>query len=291
MLVYNCKLYFIWEVTYIIIILLLFVNVITAEEYKRIISLAPSVTESLYELGEEEFVKGITVYCPKGVIKKEVIGTMLDPDIEKIASLYPDLIIATKDGNNKLIIEKLERLGFNIYIMESANSFDDICENYYALSKKLNKMREAEEIINLSKFSLEQIYNKLEIYGNFNKLKLFWVIDSNPLYTAGNKNFLNGYNCYTKTVNLYENVSRRYFPVDIENVIERNPDVIILLNVWNNSKEDIKYWFKYRMINAVKNKRIFIIRAEDIVIPTPLAFSRGVMVIAKTVYGDIFKSE
>ncbi|MDR0956893.1 MAG: helical backbone metal receptor [Endomicrobium sp.] len=275
-------------ICYIIVNLFLFANNINAKEYRCIVSLAPSVTKSLYELGEEEFVKGITLYCPKGKIKKEIIGTMLEPDIEKIVSLYPDLIIATKDGNNKLVVEKLKRLGLNVYVMEAANSFDDICENYYALSKKLNKVKEAEEIINFSKLILEQIYDGLKI---FNKLKLFWIIDSNPLYTAGNKNFLNGYNHYTKTVNLYENVNQRYFSVDIENVIKRNPDVIILLNVWNNSKEDIKYWFKYKMINAVKKSKIFVIKTENIIIPTPLTFSRGVIVIAKIIYGDVFESE
>ena len=70
-------------------------------EYKRIISLAPSATESLYELGLYDNVIANTVYCSDGIVKKEKIGTVTEPNIEKIISLNPDLIVATKEGNYK----------------------------------------------------------------------------------------------------------------------------------------------------------------------------------------------
>ena len=70
-------------------------------EYNRIISLAPSATESLYELGLEKNIIANTVYCSDGNSKKEKIGTVTEPNIEKIISLNPDLIVATKEGNYK----------------------------------------------------------------------------------------------------------------------------------------------------------------------------------------------
>ena len=150
---------------YIIVILFILTAIVCAEESKRIISLAPSITESLYELGLEQSVKGITIYCPKGAIKKEVIGTLLEPDMEKIILLNPDLIIATKEGNNKAIVEKLERLGFDVYVVESSENFNEICENYYRLAKKLDRTKEAIKIINTANDSLQEIYNGL---NNFN---------------------------------------------------------------------------------------------------------------------------
>ncbi|MDR1086767.1 MAG: hypothetical protein LBL16_00705 [Endomicrobium sp.] len=81
------------------------------KEYTRIVSLALSITKSLYELGAECFVKGITIFCPKGTEKK-IIGMLLEPNIEKIACIKPDLIIASKDGNSKVVVDKLQRLGF-----------------------------------------------------------------------------------------------------------------------------------------------------------------------------------
>ncbi|GHT50725.1 ABC transporter substrate-binding protein [Endomicrobiia bacterium] len=270
------------------VILFLFVNNLCAKEYKRIISLAPSVTESLYELGEEQFVKGITIYCPKGIIKKEITGTFLEPNIEKIALLNPDLIIATKDGNDERAVEKLRRLGYEVYVVEMAESFNDICTNYYNLSEKLDRTKEAKKIIDKAKYLAEKIYNKLE---RVKETKLFWEIESKPLCTAGSKSFMNDYNHYTKTINIYKNIDARYPFVNTEDVIERNPDIIMLVNIGRINSEEIQNWRKYKMISAVKNNRIFIIDSDSMFTPTPLTFAKGVEVLANTVYGDIFNGK
>ena len=83
-------------------------------DYNRIVSLAPSATASLYELGIDAEIAGVTVYCSGGKTKKEIVGTLLEPDFEKIISLKPDLIIASKEGNSKAAVEKLMRLGLNV---------------------------------------------------------------------------------------------------------------------------------------------------------------------------------
>jgi iron complex transport system substrate-binding protein len=256
-----------------------------AKEYKRIISLAPSVTESLYELGEEQFVKGITIYCPKGTIKKEIIGTLLESDIEKITLLAPDLIVSTKEGNSKAVVEKLKRLGFEVYVMETFENFSDICVNYYNFAKKLDRIKTAKKIIDTAKHSIEKIYNKLE---GVKESKLFWEIGSKPLYAAGGMSFVNDYNYYTKTINIYKNIRRRYLSVSIEDVVEHNPDIILLVNTGCINSEEIRNWNKYKMINAVKNDKIFMIDTDNMFIPTPLTFAKGVEVLAKVIYGDIF---
>ncbi|GHT60048.1 ABC transporter substrate-binding protein [Endomicrobiia bacterium] len=272
----------------IVVILFLFANNLCAKEYKRIISLAPSVTESLYELGEEQFVKGITSYCPKGIIKKEITGTFLEPNIEKIALLNPDLIIATKDGNDERAVEKLRRLGYEVYVVEMAESFNDICTNYYNLSEKLDRTKEAKKIIDKAKYLVEKIYNKLE---SVKETKLFWEIELKPLCTAGSRSFMNDYNHYTKTINIYKNIDARYPFVNTEDVIERNPDIIMFVNMGRINSEEIQNWRKYKMISAVKNNRIFIIDSDSMFTPTPLTFAKGVEVLANAVYGDIFNGK
>ncbi|MDR3256157.1 MAG: helical backbone metal receptor [Endomicrobium sp.] len=276
------------KIVYIITLLFLLSGIGCAKEYKRIISLAPSVTESLYELGLEQSVQGVTIYCPKGIVKKEIIGTLLEPDIEKIILLKPDLIISTKDGNMKAIVEKLNCLGFEVYVMETAKSFNDICINYCNLAKKLDKEKEAKEIIDTAKHSVEKIRDKL---NGFNKLKMFWEIGTRPLYTAGKQSFVNDYNNYTKTINIYDNVDVRYIPVNIEDVIKRNPDIIVLVNAGDINSEEIINWNKYKMIKAVKNNKVFIIDISDIFIPTPLTFAKNTVILAKIIYEDIFNAK
>jgi iron complex transport system substrate-binding protein len=268
-----------------IILLFLFVKIVYAKEYRRIVSLAPSVTKTLYELGVEKFLKGITIYCPSGTIKKEIIGTILEPNIEKITLLNPDLIISTKEGNFEKSIEKFYRLGFEIYVMESAKNFSDICTNYYSLAKKLNKTTKAKKIISAAVHSVSKTYTRL---SNTKSPKLFWEIGSMPLYTAGNKSFLNDYNYYSKTINIYTNTNRNYFSVDIEDVIKYNPDVILIVNMTHISIGEVRIWGKYKMINAVKNNMVFAVDFDYMLIPTPLTFAESLTVLVKTIYGDVF---
>jgi iron complex transport system substrate-binding protein len=272
-------------IVYIIVFLFLFAAIACTEEYKRIISLSPSITESLYELGAEQFVKGITIYCPKGTTEKEIIGALLEPDIEKIALISPDLIISTKEGNTKATVEKLKRLGFEVYVMEAARNFNEICINYYNLAKKLGRKKEAEKIINEAKRSVKEIYGKI---SGLNELKVFWEIGARPLYTAGEQSFVNDYNHYTKTINLYKDADTRYLAVNIEDIIKRNPDIIVLVNAGDIKSEEIRNWNKYKMIKAVRNSKIFMIYDGDIFTPTPLTFIKGVAMLAKIIYENVF---
>jgi iron complex transport system substrate-binding protein len=271
---------------FIILILSVSSIYIYAKEYSSIVSLAPSVTKSLYELGAESCVKGITVFCPAGFIRKEIIGTLLEPNIEKIAYIKPDLIIASKDGNVKAVVDKLQRLGFEVYVMEKSENFKDICLNYYALAEKIGKTSRAVEIINKAEMYVNELYSKLR---KGRHLKVFWEISSDPLYTLGSRSFAVDYNFYTNTINVYNNICRNYFQIAIENIISCNPDIILLVNLGNVAKRELSFWRKYKMLNVVKNNKIFIIESRYIFSPTPLTFAENLFLLAKIIYGDVFE--
>ncbi|AKL97774.1 ABC transporter substrate-binding protein [Endomicrobium proavitum] len=269
----------------IIIFLSLLTTAVLAKEYKRIISLAPSVTQSLYELGLDNEVVGITIFCPQGKSKKEIIGTLLEPDLEKIVLLKADLIISTKEGNNKAAVEKLTRMGLDVYVMETAENFSEICSHYYDLAKKVNREKNAKKIIADSKKTVESIYNKIEVV---NMQTVFLEVGAKPLYSAGKQSFVNDYNRFTKTVNVYKEINRRYPQIDIEDVLKKNPDIIILVNMGDISLQETKNWLKYKNINAVKNNKVFMLDVNDIFTPTPLTFAIGVEIISKIIYPEIF---
>jgi iron complex transport system substrate-binding protein len=273
------------KLEYLCILLFLFIfNVnICSKEYKRIVSISPSVTNSLYELGKEKNVKGITIYCNKGTTKKEYIGTILEPNIEKIISIFPDLIIFSEELYNKSIVDKLKKCGLDTYIVCISNDFYSLCDNYYNLSVKLKKTKIASEKIFEAKRLIKN--NNERINYSQEKQKVFWWIGTNPIYTTGNKSFFNDYNNYTKTFNIYNNVNINYFSVNIENVIERNPDIMFIVNDKNASKKEFKNLEKYKMINAVKNKKVFFIENNDILISTPLNFAKSVIMLTKIIYG------
>ena len=256
-------------------------------EYERIISLAPSITRSLYELGLEKNVKAITVYCPKGTTEKENIGTLLEPNIEKIISLNPDLIISTKEGNNKSVIEKMQRLGCKIYVMDTVKNFEEICDNFKKLGAYVGKKETAESIIENVKKEMDIICAGIK---NKKSEKIFWEIGAKPLFTAGKKSFVNNYNKFLGTINIFDDIDMRYPNVNIESVIIKNPDIILLVNMGDITNEEIQRWKRIKTINAVKNERIYMLDVNDIFTPTPLTFLKGVKIILKTVYPD-FENE
>ncbi|MDR1400946.1 MAG: helical backbone metal receptor [Endomicrobium sp.] len=272
-------------VVYVCVFILLFLltNIVWSKDYGRIVSLSPSATESLYELGIEQSVVGITAYCPKGMIKKEAVGTLLEPNIEKIILLDPDLIILTKEGNSKSTAEKFEYLGFEVYVMEAAENFNEICVSYFDLAKKLNKSKRGKRIIDAARCLLDEIHNSLK---GFDELGVFWEIGARPLFTSGKRSFINDYNYYTRTVNVYGDFNMRYFIVNIEDVIKQNPDVILLASIDGvNNNDEVMRWNRYKTIKAVKNSKVFVINVVDNCIfkPTPLKFAENVALLSKII--------
>ena len=258
-----------------ILILFFFITSLFAE-YKRIISLAPSATESLYELGLEKELIANTVYCSNGNFKKEKIGTVTEPNIEKIISLNPDLIVATKEGNYKSVIDRLIRLKLKVYVMEPYSSFEDVCNNFQTLADYLGKSNEAKEIIKSVKDEILSLSNETK---KQNKYKVFWEVGANPIFTVGKQSFVNEYNKYINGINVFENIDMRYPNISVESVIEKNPDVIMLVNMGDVSDQEILKWNKYKNITAVKNNRIYLLEANDIFTPTPKRFLNGIKVL------------
>lgn len=247
-------------------------------EYKRIISLAPSATESLYELGIDKELIANTVYCSNGNFNKEKIGTVTEPNIEKIIALNPDLIVATKEGNYKTVIEKLIRLKLVVYVMEPYSDFEDVCNNFQQLADYLNKSDEAKKIISDVKKEISNLSNENK---DKNQEKIFWEVGANPIFTVGNKSFVNEYNKYINGINVFGNIDMRYPNISVESVIEKNPDIILLVNMGDVSDKEIIKWNKYKNITAVKNNKIFLLEADDIFTPTPKKFLNGIKVLQK----------
>lgn len=258
----------------LVLIILLFVSINVFADYKRIVSLAPSITESLYELGIDKELIANTIYCKDNNLKKEKVGTVTEPNVEKIISLKPDLVIATKEGNYQSVVNKLERLNLNVYIVDPYFSVQDIYNNFQKLADCIGKTEIAKQIIENTK---KEIQTKLKIEKA--DKKIFWEVGANPLFSVGNKSFINEYNKFINGQNIFENIDMRYPNINVESVIQKNPDIIFLVNMGDVSEQEIVKWNKYKNISAVKNKRIFVLNADDIFVPTPKGFLKGIKIL------------
>lgn len=188
---------------------------------ERIISIVPSLTELLFDLGLDDKVVGITKFCyePHEWYKtKNRVGGTKNLNIEKIIELQPDLIIANKEENDKEQIEYLASK-FNVFISD-VYTLRDAFECVEKLGRLCGKQYEGLAISEKIKiaFSLHIIIKKYEVA---------YLIWNEPIMVAANNTFINSMMSYAGFDNVF-NDKKRYPTVSIDEIKERNPEVILL---------------------------------------------------------------
>lgn len=248
---------------------------------ERIVSLAPSITKSLCLLGAEDKIIAVTVYCPTQSQHKEKIGTILEPNIEKIISLSPELVIATKEGNQIATIEKLKNLGIKVFVMEPCNSFSDICDGFLALGKLVGRENKAREIIKNAKTKIIGIGNKIR---GQKAVSIFWQVGAKPLFTVSRNSFVNEFIELAGGENIFRDLKARYPQISREEVIRRDPEVIIIVAMGDSTEKEKKAWEEFRELKAVKTNSIYILNESDFTDPTPVALANGIEKVANLIH-------
>ena len=236
-------------------------------DYSRIVSLAPAITSSLCELNAQDKVVGVTLYCQ--LKKKEVVGTMLDINVERIVFLKPDLVLAGQEWNNPATIDKLKSLGLNVVAFGNPDSFKKICDNFTELARLVKKEKEADNIIKGVNAQIVLIYSKAK---KLPLKKVFWQIDAVPLVTINNSTFTADLIKFSGGVNIFSGLKAPYSRVSREEVIKRNPDIIVIAALGKPAEDEMAFWLKFKEMSAAKNNRIFIVDPYEVCQPTPLKF-------------------
>ena len=114
---------------------------------RRIVSLVPSVTEILYALGVDDLLVGVTTLCdfPPAARDKPKVGGIVNPSLEAIAALRPDLVIATTEGNREPTIQQLEAIGIRVYVV-SPKSFAGVLESITRIGQLVGRDERAERL-------------------------------------------------------------------------------------------------------------------------------------------------
>lgn len=250
---------------------------------KKIISLSPVITESIYLLEADKNIIANTIYCtrPEQAKDKIKIGSLLELNLEKIISLNPDLILASSLTHPK-DLEKLKNLGFHVEQFNYAKSFNEICEQFIYLGKLINKQEKSIKIINETKKQVELLK---KITASKNKKKVFMQVGVKPLFTVGKDTFINDYIEFSGGINIASDSKEGIY--SREKVIASNPDIIFIVLMGIEGDKEKKIWENYKNINAVKNNNIHIIDSYEICSPTPLIFIKTLKKLIKIIHPDI----
>ena len=242
---------------------------------KRIISTSPSITEILFALGLKDRIVAVTDFCthPEEACLLPSIGGVLNPDIETIVSLTPDLIIHQSDSAK--MEKNIKNLGIPTFSIK-VRTISDIFESINRLGKKLNCQKAAKNLLLLLKGKIDGF--KQRLLGRSPKKVLLLLGDSSDpardLYAVGPGTFLNELLVLSGGKNILQKSKAQYPKLSKEYIIKQSPEIIIEAGPKSNlSQKEIDYrvkqWNRFPTIQAVRDKRIYFIGADYILIPGP----------------------
>ncbi|WP_179138141.1 ABC transporter substrate-binding protein [Staphylococcus haemolyticus] len=241
--------------------------------YKRIVSLMPSNTEILYELGLGKDIVGVSTVddYPKDVKKEKKQFDTMNLNKEALLKVKPDLILAheSQKGTSKKVLDSLEKNGVKVVCVKDAQSLDQTYETFKQIGKVTGREHEANELVDETKHNVEKVIKSVPRHHR--SQSVFMEVSSKPeIYTAGKHTFFDDMLAQLDAKNSFSNIEG-WKPVDKESIIKKNPD--ILISTEGLSKSDyykvIKKRDGFRQIKAVKNGRIETVNGDEISRPGP----------------------
>lgn len=252
----------------------------------RIISLAPSITEILFELGLSKNIVGVTSYCnyPKEALNIERVGTFSEPNIEKILSSRPDLILTT-GLEQQPTVEKLKKLKLNVEVIYPSN-IEELFDSIRKIGKITETETRAERLITEMKARIGKVKAKVAQIPREKRKKVFVELWYDPITTAGPGSYVDELIELAGGINIAYDTLRPYSRFNPELVIARNPDCIILgyMAQKDRGPGEVLRRFGWGSISAIKNGKVFCDIDPDLLVRPGPRLVDGLEEIYKRLY-------
>lgn len=230
-------------------------RVYLANPPRRIISLAPSVTEILFGVGLDAEVVGVTAFCdfPPQAKAKPKIGAST-PNLEAILGLKPDLVVGNKDFIRPDALAKLEQLRVPVFIL-APKSVEDIFLHISTVGRLVGHDKEARAVVQELRNRVHDIRHRT---SSTRPVRVFYVVNSDPLISVGSGSFIHQMLELAGGENIVGRVATPYPKVSLEDVLRRDPEVIIFpIGTSEGIPEaEQQRWRKWASISAVAQNRL-----------------------------------
>lgn len=253
---------------------------------EKIISLAPSSTEILFAINAGNKVIGVTDYCnyPKEALTKEKVGGFSNPNIEKIISLKPDLVVLYKSFPKEIFNQLVSNLPQTVFVVLDPKTYEDVMKNILLLGKVVGRENDARKVYNTMLQEWLSIQTKtVKINKSPKVLFLLW---NDPFISVSPASFIGDLLKKVKAKNIVQNLEPEYPVLSIEYIISKNPDIIIIGEMSGISIDSIISHPLLKEINAVKNKKVYTINDDLVFRPGP-RLSEGLKELFKILYPDL----
>ena len=241
----------------------------------RIVSLIPAVTEIIFAMGESGKVVGVSSFdrFPPQVEKIDRVGGLLDPNIEKILSLRPDLVIVYNTQTE--LKQRLEHASIPFYSYEH-RGLADIMQTIRAIGERIGAGAAANRVAAAMESQLDEIRRSV---AGLPRPRTLLVFSREPgslrhVNASGGYGFLHDILVLAGGDDVFGDVKRQSIDVTTEMILVRRPDVIIELRYGETMKNtdvarEVRAWNAIPSVPAVRNHRVYILSGDEFVVPGP----------------------
>jgi iron complex transport system substrate-binding protein len=258
----------------------------------RIVSLIPAVTEMLFTIGAGPQVVAVSSFdeYPPQVKALPRVGALLDPDLERILSMRPDLVVVYESQTD--FRRQLERASVPTYIYKHAG-LADVFETMHGVGARVGRKDEAAAAVKRITDHLARIRARVEGRPRPRTLLVFGrdALALRGIYASGAVGFLNDMLTAAGGANVFGDVARQSVQATTELILARHPDVVVEFRPGSISdalrQREITVWGALASLPAVKNRRITILSDQRTVVPGPRV-AEGTELIARILHPEAF---
>ena len=255
---------------------------------QRIVSLIPSVTEMLFAMGAGPRVIGVSNFddYPPEVLTRQKVGGLVDPDIERILSMKPDLIIVY--GTQTELRTQMERAGIPMFLYEHAG-LPDVTTTIRTLGRRVGSEPAAVALANRIDADIADVRRRVAGRPRPRTLLVFGrdAMALRGIYASGALGFLHDMLEAAGGTNVFADVKRQSIQATTELILTRLPEVILEISEGGVTR-DPRAWDILGAVPAVRDKRIYAVAGDEMVTPGPRV-AGAVRRLAQALHPDAFK--
>jgi iron complex transport system substrate-binding protein len=243
----------------------------TGIAYERIVTLAPNLTELVFSAGAGELLVGVSAYSdyPPQVASIPVIGDAFTIDLERLALLQPDLLLAWRSGTPPHVIDELRASGYSVETIDTT-SLADIPAALRRIGDLTGRERQAGRVAG----DFDAALSALRVqYADREALRVFYQVSARPLYTVSGEHYVSELIVACGGQNIFGELGELAPAVDVEAVLDRDPEVILVSG--DAGGDAFIEWSRWPDVAANRLENRFRIPADQVSRPTTRVLVAG----------------
>lgn len=269
----------------------------------RIVSLSPSITYNLQQMGADSCIVGRTSFCPppQEGNSSEIVGNVLEVNLEKILALRPDIVFCMVFTQAQ-VQERLRDLGIEVKDFRTPKSFDEICEQAVEIGRLAGMETQAEALVERERAEVDRISRRFManqggatehetwLSGSengrkpkaakaLNGARTFFQIGSDPVFPVIEGTFMNQYLEFLGLDNIVKDYKGN--GISQEYVVAAAPQIMFISQMSGLGTKIVEDWKRFGNIPAVRDGHLFLVNDNEACCPTPLFFRKTLQYMAQ----------